>query len=104
MRRDLRRLVPHGREPLDEIAGRHDLDAALAHELDRAGVDARRHREWRSRASTPSPRAAARRAAAQARFELLASGIPFGRPGQMSERVRSMAWTRPRGSPVAGIR
>ena len=35
-----RGLVPDGREPLDEIAGRHDVDAELANQFDRARIDA----------------------------------------------------------------
>ena len=34
-------IVPDGGEPLNKVAGGHDLDARLLHELDRAGVHAR---------------------------------------------------------------
>jgi len=36
-----RGLVPHSRKALNQIAGRHDLDARASHELDRPRVDSR---------------------------------------------------------------
>ena len=87
MRGELRRR-PARLEPLDQVAGRHDLDAARADRARSCRRPRATRRGSRSRASTPSPRAQRRRAAASARRRAAARpAYDRSSPGQCVEVV-----------------
>jgi hypothetical protein len=82
-----RRRSPRRRKTLDEVARRYDVDAELSHELDRSRVDTRHVRNRAARRIFHRHAPHARDETLQSAFELIASGVSVGRPGEMRERV-----------------
>ena len=80
-------VVPHGREPLHEVAGRHDTCARLPHELDRARIDARDVRNRAARRVLHRHGANAVQETLEPRLELIAPRVAFGGAGQVGERI-----------------
>ncbi len=87
MRRDLH-VVPDGREPLDEIAGRHHVDAQLPDALDRARIHAGDVRDRPVRRVFHRQATLALEQPAELSLELEASRVAGGRPGQVREGPR----------------
>ena len=95
--------VPAGLEPLDEIARRHHVDAALADALDRPGVDARDIGDGALRRVLHREPPAAAQQGVEPGGERLASCVDQLLAGQLVEIVRfDRVHQLPR-LPVAGI-
>ncbi len=94
-------VVPGRLELLDQVAGRDDLDAAAADQLDRAGVDPRDVRDWKPAVRIPSPRAGCRAAVRRRRLPALARADRRScSPGKWSSAAVSMRCTSLRGAPL----
>ena len=94
--------VPDGREALDQITRRDDVDAELPDELDRPGIDARNvgNRALRRIFHRHAPHA--RDEPLDARFELVASGVAVARSRQVRKRVAFDGVHEPAGLAAGG--
>ena len=79
--------APNGREPLDQVARRDDLDAGLPHELDRSGIHARYIRNRAAGRIFHGDAVDAGQQAAQTGLQLIAARVALGCARQMRQRV-----------------
>ena len=98
-------VAPVRLELLDQVAGRHHLDALRAHQLDRAGIDARDIRNGADGRIFHRNRDASRPAASSARIRA-APARRTASSARQADRDCAARWRAPARAarPVAGIR